>query len=529
MKIDVAVYGKLVFQTISITHDGEPELIFDGGGYRTTRMVQMSGRNYEEEIESGLFVEVNEFIETLSAGNQLKLYECYIRAEGVLQSFETITEDSISSSALNLEELLKDIVKDIYDIIQFDALLDYVKSNTSLKIPIELSDEYQTDDKITSAYIDKTYTLSEYMDLMALVLGLRFMIPIWGPYLKLADNLNGKAMKEYHTFDLMRTSSLYHSRAFERMDIYIRANISSTDKTMASVLHFLSSEEIPTYAIAITVVRKLSIAPISADTDKHHLMRILYSYATNKIKSLDRVLEPGLNDKVNRGIFIDDNSSVFCLFKMKEQISTGEKVYIQTYIERFETAAAAIIPDIPAELVVTCVNNSLAIKDWAPCEVQKTLVSWVLSPVVTGSTIPLLNYRTLMIAMGISQAVLLHWGLVELALILTAKKVPKDPGEFKAIVGKKGLSEETLAKLEEIYPYELFLDKRIVGGWSGNVGVRGVELFHEQIALEEWIPQVPKRILNLHPEAKYAGVIEPAPELREQLAQLLFNLHDIIR
>ena len=529
MKIDVAVYGKLVFQSISVTHDGEPELIFDGGGYRTTRMVQMSGRNYDEGIDSGLFVEVNEFIQRLDESKQLRLYECYIRAESILQSFENIGSDSISTSALNLEESLKEIIKDIYDIVLFDDLLDYVKGNTALKIPIELSDEYQTDDKITSAYIDKTYTLSEYIDLMAAVLGLRFMIPIWGPYLKLADNLNGKAMKEYHTFDLMRTSKLYNSRAFERMGIYIRANISSTDRTMASILHFLSSEEIPTYAIAITVVRKLSIAPISADTDKHHLMRILFSYATNKIKSLDRTLEPGLDDKVNRGIFVDDNSSVFCLFKMKEQISTGEKVYIQTYIERYSVAAKAIAEDIPDELVETCVKNTLAIKDWGPSEVQKTLVSWVLSPVVTGSTIPLLNYRTLMIAMGISQAVLLHWGLVEIALVLTAKPAPKDPNEFKAIGGKKGLSEETLDKLSEIYPYELFLDKKVAGGWSGNVGVRGIELFHEQIAKEDWIPQVPKRILNLHPEAKYAGVIEPSPELREQLAELLFNLHDIIR
>lgn len=528
MLIEVGKYSKLTFQVITITHPNEPELNFDGGGYRTARMVQRS-HPLDDDTDDDLFKEVNEFLQRLDKDQQQKLFDCYARTDGLLQSYDNFNGDAVSMAHMSLEDNLKSIVRDIYRIVKFDDLLDYVRSNRDLKIPPELSDTYQTDDKITQAYVAKTYTLSEYIDLMALCLGLRFMIPIWGPYLNISKASEGNSMKEYHSFGLLRNSALYKSRAFDRMDTYIRANIDAKDQTMASTLHFLSSEEIPTYAIAMTAIRKLSIAPLSCDTDKHHLMKILYSFATNKIRSLDESLEPGLLSKTNRGIFVDDNSSVFCLFKMKEQLSSGEKMYIQEYILRYGSAAQAIEPDINPDMVADCVNTIYALKDWQPHEAQKALVSWVLSPVVTGSTIPLLDYRTLMAAIGITQAVLWHWGLHELAIIATGRVKPKDPNAFRAMGGKKKLSEDTLVRLDEIYPYKLSLSKHIPGGWADNSGVRGIELLHEQLSSEDWLVQCPKTLSKTNDDARVMGYIEPSGELRETIASMLFKLHDIVR
>lgn len=529
MKIDVGKYSKLTFTSITVNHPGEPELNFDGGGYRTARMVQRAHGD-EDEINNGLFKELNEFIGRLSKEKQQALYDCYARAESAFQNYDdnsdVVQQAGASVQAYTLEEDLKALVREIYSIVTFDDLHEYVKFNRDLKIPPELSDQYLTDDKITPLYVDRTYKLSEYIDLMALCLGLRFMVPIWGPYLKISAASEGMQMKEYHSFGILRGSPLHLSRAFDRMDIYVRANIDTKDLTMAPILHFLSEEEIPMYAIALTVIRKLSIAPISWESDKHHLMKILYSFATNKIKGLGMNLEPGLQDKTDRGFFEDDNSSVFCLFKMKEQLSAGELEVFKVYIENYVRAAKSIIPEIDERKVELCVNNALKLKRWRALEVQKGIVAWTLSPVITGSIIPLLQRRYLLIAMGISQAVLWHWGLHELAIMVTAKVQPPDPNAFNTIGGKSKLSNATLGKLDEIYQHEFPLRKHVVGGWSHNTGVRGIELFHKHLSAEDWIVQCPNALAKEYDDAAVTGLLEPSAELREGLAQLLFKLHD---
>lgn len=534
MNINVGKYSKLTFTSITVTHTGEPELNFDGGGYRTARMVQRT-HGTDDEIDNGLFKEVNDFIDKLSQEKQAALYNCYATAESLFQNYDesSLSGDASSANIQNytLEDDLKALVKQIYTIITFEDLHDYVKFNRELKIPPELSDEYLTDDKITPLYVDRTYKLSEYIDLMALCLGLRFMIPLWGPYLKISAASEGMAMKEYHSFSILRGSALHMSRAYERMDVYVRANLDTKDLNMAPVLHFLSEEEIPTYAIAHTVIRKMSIAPLSWESDKHHLMKILYSYATNKIKGLGMNLEPGVQDKTDRGFFEDDNSSVFCLFKMKEQLSAGELEVFKVYIENYVRAGKSVASDIDERKIELCVTNTLKLKNWRGTEIQKGLVAWTLSPVITGSIIPLLQRRYLLIAMGITQAVLWHWGLHELAMLVTARVDNPDPNAFNPTGGKAKLSQTTLTRLDEVYQHEFPLRKHVEGGWSHNTGVRGIELFHKHLSVEDWIVQCPKALVKEYDAIKQddvavTGLLEPSPDLRESLAELLFKLHD---
>lgn len=523
MEIKVDTYGRLTFQSIAVQHTGEPTLQFDGGGYRTARMVQL--RN--NELDDSLFNELNEFVSRMPKEKQDELYNCYASAESVFKNYDTGSVEADSIGHLNMAEGLTEIIHRIYELVLFEDLHDYIVGNRDLKIPPELSDSYNTDDKITPLYVARTYRLSEYIDLMAFCLGLRFSIPIWGPYLKISGVADGIKFKEYRAFELFAGCRLHACRAYERMDTYIRANTPEDEQTMATVMHFLSSEQIPTYNIATTMIRKLSIAPLSCLSERHHLMKILYGYATNRNKQLDLQLEPGLQDKKDRGVFDDDNSSVLCLFQMKEQMAAGDLTVFEVYIEDYVKAAQAIDATIPAEMVEACVQHTLGLSNqkWRSKDVQKSLVAWVLSPVISATTIPLLSRKTLMIAMGISQATLWHWGLTELAIMLTARIRPREEGEFTVQHGMKGLSKATLETLDALYPYKVPRDKKNPTGWSENVGVRGIETLHRLLAEEDWIPQCPQALRDLHPTAKY-GIVEASSILREHLATLLIRLDD---
>lgn len=521
MQIEVGKYSKLSFTSVTVSHPNEPMLVFDGGGYRTARMV--------EGLDDGLFTEVNEFVSKLSKQKQQTLYECYCRVEGLFNNYDVDNSDrtAMSISAQSLEDDLIEIVNLMYETVLMDDLLFYIKANRKLKIPSELTNTYATEDKITPAFMDKTYTLSDYIELMAGCLGLRFMIPIWGPLLKIMGAGDQDQMKEYDSFSIIRKSKFYQSAFFERMEVYLSANMDPKDLNMAPALRFLSQEEIPTYAIAITCLRKLSIAPLSCETEKHHLMKIFYGFATNKIKTLGMTMDAGLLDKKESGNFEDDNSSVLCIFKMKEQVSAGDLMVFKVYIEDYVKMATAIDSTIDPAMVELCVQNALQLPaNWRATDIQKGLVAWVLSPVITGSIIPLLNKKnkTLLYAMGVAQAVLWHWGYNELAIMVTGAIYNHDAFTFKTQTGKGRLSDTTLAKFDEVYPHKIPLKKQEIGGWSNDPGVRGVELFHHHLALHEWKTQCPKPLAASYEDAHVIGFIEPSQELREKLANLLIKL-----
>lgn len=517
LSIEVGKYSKRSFVSLTITYKDQPEINLDAGGYRTAHIMQDDGT---------LFKECNDYIAKLSDKDQAKLYNCYARVESLLDDYNS--DFSVTDiEADDIESILKGIVKDIYDVILFDDLVSYVELNRNLKIPPELRDDYETDDKITPLYMARTYRLQEYKDLMALCLGLRFMVPIWGPYLRIAQTAVGVNLKEYFAFNLIKSSKIYKARAISRMEEYISANIDDGDVSMASLLHFLSDAELPMFSLAMTVIRKLSIAPISFDHDKFHLMKILYSFATSKVKRLSMVLEPGLKDKSSYGMFEDDNSSVFCVYRMKEQISTGDMVVFETYIENYVRAALSVDPTIDPKMVEQCVQMALSAPKWKITNIQKGLISWTLSPVIVGSVINMLKRKYLLITAGITQALLWHWGLYELAVLTTAKPKRTDATEYKVKSGKMKISDETLAIFDKMFPYKLPLHREIPGGWSDNSGVRGVELYHQELSLTDWWVQCPKELAKEVDDSHVTGYIETSSELRETLAKLLITIYAV--
>ena len=517
MQLYVKEYNTRAFTQVGVSHPDEEELIFDGGGYRTTRMLQRKDGNTDDS----LFKEANEFILLLPEKDQNALFEIYARLESYFSEFDY---EDIESEKLTVAEYLSAVTKDIFKIVKYDDLLDYVRGNTALKIPADVHPTYTTDDKITQSYTDKTYCIKDYLELQAFSLGQRFMIPIWGPYSKILETTAGR-MKDYMAFCLLQNTCMWESEAFERACIYIEANIDQTMKNLSAMLNFLAKEEIPAYLLALASLRKLSISPLSCGPNEDaHLMRILHGYATNQHKSLDKNIQPDVHDKENNHEFADDNTSVFGMFKMKEQISIGDLEIIQTYIGRYQSAARRIEPTVIDAHVEACVQAAVGLKGYRPSETQKGLAAWVASYIVPGVTIPLLDRKHLMTVMGITQAVLWAWKYYELAILLTAKPVPRDFNEHRSRAGRAHLSKELMEQLEVVYPMTFPVNNYVPGGESTNIGVRGIETIVLEFNKEEWEPTCPRALAKLHANSNISRRIDPSYNLRDQLAELLIRL-----
>lgn len=524
MEFAIATYTERSFSAVSLAREPGTagELFFPTGGYSTTRPNASVKDDDDLGTQLDLFAEINQFMQQfLSDAQKDSLFAHYEKLEGYFG--QTNPKD------LNVDDLTRAITREvngIFNIVRFDQLRDYIVTNPKIRLPQELSDDYVTEDKITPTYRSLTYRLQEYIDLLAIALGLRLMIPIWGFYLPLSAKADSVNMKEFNSYQLIMGSKFYKSPAFNRLDEYVRTNLKETAYDINSALNFMSSEEIPTYLLALAVIRKLSIAPISIERERDHLMKILYNYIDGRFDRMATEFKQQVAEKKGNSGPIEDNSSVWSMYKMKEAITAGELVIIQHYVNDFHGCAAAIDPSYNMTHLEMCVEHIRGIEGFDPTRAQKGLAAWIMSIVIPGVVIDIFDMETLKHNMAVAQSILWDWGYLDLALMLTARK---DPTAIMSEISKAKVSEKNREMLDVINPYQLPEPKKEDQLHIPNSAVRGVEEVVKEFVRADWLVDCHRQLAFEHNRADLSEFLEIAPSVRNRLAELLVRLNDHVR
>ena len=134
---------------------------------------------------------------------------------------------NLTNSDINTETLtdnLADLVEQIYQLATYDNLKSWVY-RADLQYPEDLSDTYQEYGPRGRNYRERTYIKNEYLELVALALGLRLMIPIWGLYIQLIVGRSGNYYKEAEAVDLLDQSGVKDWPPYVRMEEYVAASV----------------------------------------------------------------------------------------------------------------------------------------------------------------------------------------------------------------------------------------------------------------------------------------------------------------
>lgn len=519
MEFKIASHTQRSFSIVSVCHEDEPEYTISARGYSSAK----PGAK-RDDGELSLFEEINDFLATLSKEKQLKLFNLYGRLESAIASYG----DPTQKSDTQLTDVLADIAERIFEIVRFEDLRAFVENYRKITLPPELTDTYETTDKITQSFKQKTYLRSEYLDLTAMVLGIRCMIPIWGSFLPISKVEDGSKWKEYRAFSLLDNTSLKQTPVFERLETYIKANTKEEEYELAVVFNHLSGEEIPGYLMAIAVIRKLSVAPLSHLKPQDHLMKVVYNYVCAPKNKTQNLFGDNIKKKTDdEGMAADSNGSVWDIFKMKESISTGELVIFEDYINNFMEAAEAIDADIDIDRLKETVRYATSIENYDYKDAQITITIWVLSTVIAGCVVEMFDRKTLLTATGIAQAILWKWGYVQLAALLTAEAIKLEPGQIHSVPPRVDISDENRNRLDIIYPYSLPESGKL--GISNNVGVRDIEVVAVELLGSSWTPRCSRELAKACGRADIHRRIDPTPDLRDELAELLCDLDDFRR
>lgn len=522
MQFIIETYTKRSFSMVRIEHPDEDPLIYETSGYSST--TPGAGVDLPEGgKELHLFDEINDFIKTrISVEKQLDLYILYDRINNLF-SDSIVTRRKGGTSGEMFDRTLSDLVRRIFIIIKHADLRDYVNElhrDRKIHIPPDIADTYQTEDRLTPRYIDCTYLTDDYLDLVAMSLGLRVMIPIWGRYMPLKKYDNNSAMKEYYSFQLLMGSSFYKATCFSRLDTYVRGGLEERND-LGVVLSNLSAEEVPLFLMAITVVRKITVASLTHNVAKDHLIRMMYHYIDSKSKNLGTTLGNAVEAKRKGRTEYDgeDNSSVWDKYKMREMIPAGDLAVTEVFLNTYEGD--------DADKTDMCHKFLMDGVKFSPSECQIQVATWVIGTQIPGNAVPLFDLSVLKRVFAIVQAQLWSWGFNELAILVTAQMVPLDSGEVLSAVGRRGLSPDRIEQLNQVYPYLLTTNSVDVFGNEQNVGIRSVERTASMFYEHEWSVACPDALANTVDGLGQINIFEAPVNLRNLLADLLIKLDTV--
>jgi len=499
--------------SLLLSHKNE-KMLLSAGSYHSAAIIN----------RETLFKETNDFIATLPESSQDRLWALYLKIE------EYLASEEIRSSYFVRAEI-ESVAKELYQIVTYPALRAYV-DRANLIIPGDVSEKFEEFNERGRNYRSRTYIRADYMDMVAMALGLRFMVPIWGMYIQNVSSVNGNGYKESEAVKLIELAGVDQWPPFARMYEYIEASVDK-EISMTTVMAGLSSEEIPRHLMAMALVRKISIGPLSTAVERDSLARILFNYVTGthlrmdgRFQSVTGIVQAKRHRNTDKGD--EDNSSVWDDYSQTQEITEGDRQMIEVFTENVLEIVKRTAPDLEYSRVQQCIAVCSRHEDRPIEPFQKALVFWVIrsiSPEARELLLKLTHFRL----MGIAQAVLDHLGFHELAILVSAEEfIAEDGDTFMPSETRNKITKQQAEILDKQYPYYRQETKRQEPGKRSNVTVIAIDMVVDWMSGRAWKPHAPRDIIAKVPMLPQTGHMYISGDIRRQLADMIIHVNNFI-
>lgn len=513
-------------QFVAVDHKGQ-RLAFDARTYAKT-----SDRSSSVDTET-MFDEFNAYVATLPEEVQDELFAQYRLA---YDGFERL-----QGNLDGLTQYLIDCVAVIFRHLEQDAIRAWIINRSHIRIPSTMQDQFNPED--AEDIRKRTYLRTDYLDLATFALSLRSMVPLWGQYIHVSEETSGSTLKEYVALELLYKTNLHQTRAFERLSVYIRAFIDSEIKPdapkAAPILTSVGSQDLPPLLLSQAIVRRLSVGELSSANEGSHIITNLYQYILNAVRSLDRKFGKQFSGKIkdkketirNSKATDEQSVSVVEMYKIVQPISDGDVGILSVYTERMLEMALRVEPNLDLELLKKCVAAISSLETEAILDHQVTLAQWIIHKVMSPKAGQSLNKAAILRTIAVSQAILWHWGLHELAGLITATRLPTNQNAvgFGYAESRVRLKADMIDEFSRMTPH-LHTVKRSRNSNSGKTqtaAARSIEAFCDLVRYTDWRLNCPEELLPLIPGRieRSRKMLVPG-DLRIQLGKLLIRVNE---
>jgi hypothetical protein len=465
-----------------------------------------------------LFDDLNDFISRYPKEKQDDLWRIYSEISNAFKA-EPPQEE--------LDKILKNQIAKIYSIVKYSDVRTFVYQSGTISFPPNLKTEYSENDKRTRNYEVRTYLKEEYVDLVILVMAFRFMVPIWGEYVAAVSKDSGNLFKEAIALDLLSKSEIVEWGPFKRLRSYVEFSIDDNRIGLSVLFGGLSTVELPKHLMGLAVVRKLAVSPLQPKADGDNLIKILYNFVTGTNTRMDSRFGGNVGTKrLIKENGEEDNSSVWDMYKINQDIPDGDKMLIEVFTENPLLMAEKIYPDIDLKKVEVCLARTAKLENLGDYPHQLALCKWVVGKVIPPDGVEVLSKKALLRTLAVTQAVLWQMEMFELALLVTASKVEMDDDVIFTPIESSKIEKLLVERLHVLYPYWRQETGKLDPNKRTNLAVRAIEKVTKEANVCEWMHNSPKEIANAFGGISITKTWRLSSDIRSQLARMILSLYE---
>lgn len=399
----------------------------------------------DEDPGFDVFTEINAFWAQLDLVRQEQIFSVYRR---INQEFDTIFGRE------NKFDHIRALIKELIDLHDHNALYEWLMIKSNIIIPDEaFKQEYvHSFDHNTSR--EKTYTRSDYTQLVTLSVLLRTLVPVWGEYISNTRQETGTLYKELSAFHLLESSYIVHLPSVSKLNIYIKSLVGQDCFDPRSILNGISSEDYPTWLMARVFMRRLCVGIVNGRNPRKNLCASIYKYVIQQVNSSESSFSDNVKDKGGNGVEEGgEKVSVLERYKLVTTQDVGSLVEIEYVIRDAMRNASKLSSEITADEVNSSLRTSNQLLSAPPpTEAQSTMLQWVFKPLASPDGIMYIPKHQVIQCLGVAEAILWKRGHKFLAVLITASVIQSDIGYINKntpIAIPQALVEE----MEKLYPF----------------------------------------------------------------------------
>lgn len=425
--------------------NASPEVCISHGEEKIIFSISLFGRkNFQEEVD--VFQYINQYWASLPLPTQDKIFGIYKECQFIM---DNIHHKSEQTEALTVK------VTELVGMHQIDDIKSWLAFKSNVIIPDSINTEYQHSiDNNTSR--EKTYIKSDYVELIAMSLVLRCMVPIWGEHISSTRKDTGTLFKEFYSFQLLSRSYLMTSAPMEKLKVYI-SNIASKDKhTADNTLKGISSEDFGFWLLSLVCVRRVCIGDIRGFDPKANMITFVHKYVIQKVQSTDNNFENATKEKRfdDKTPDVENKISTLERYKIKTNIAPGEIVELEFSMKDIYEVVNKLTCKVTPSDLDRAIQTSSGLLNERILDPQMMLLRWVFKPVISARGLMYLPKPMIVTALAALETVLWARGHHYLAILASSHAIISDKEMLISPVDSKmRVPKELSEKLDVLYPF----------------------------------------------------------------------------
>lgn len=449
-----------------------------------------------------LFDSINEYIATLQPETQRRVYDVFYKLYA--------TDYKVDFNQKEVVDKLENRIALVTDLLDYENFKVWMHEHSHRIIfPDNIISDYIYDPDMNTTK-EKTYVKREYIDLIALIVFIRMLCPL---YIDFYNHIKQVTPHYYYKiFMLFVRSKLYECEETQKLRTYIDVNqktlIGATKNENLILSAGLSDDDILDSMVSEVVFNKL----LTIDFFHKKCNIISFIFQTIKFKGTFASSD-GL---VIRAKSLEDNPakddiSYFEDHRKTSVIPIGTVVEIQHALSD-PVALAAALGMQPKDYDFAAYNNEVdnirVYLDKRMDKAQINLLGWFLSKIINPRALYYIEYRKLVELMLFAKVMLTQEGHFYMAALLSSYK-SSEPN-FMSVVIRNTISK---AAVKSISPYYSFINEED----KPTIVEKTVSEMGKEISNSLWVP------MNCEHLARKVSIVDGFLETPGNVNELIFN------